>query len=38
MVSVDVTGDVPETIAFGREKQPFGRVGTLATVKATVPA
>ena len=36
-VNVTVTGLVPDTVAFGSEKQPFVSVGLLETVQAIVP-
>jgi len=36
-VNVAVTGLVPDTVAFGSEKQPFVSVGLLETVQAIVP-
>ena len=37
MVKVAVTALLPETVAFGKEKQPFVTEGLLETVNATVP-
>ena len=37
MVKVAVTALLPETVAFGKEKQPFVSEGLLVTVNLTVP-